>query len=268
MLCGLCTATATTAAETAVPVDEQVSLSCGAPNRGQLHGAWRLPSSGAGYQIPAPWRERTRNFGTRVLVWLIKDAARAVDSAFPGSVLGVADMSAEEGGKISGHKSHQSGRDVDLIYYARNASGHPLPPPDYMPYYNWRGKATSSRAPEWKRRISLVYFDHARNWQLVKALATHPDIAVAHIFVAYSVRRWLLDHAKKTGEDAEVIRRVREVLHAAPKAGSKHSDHMHVRIGCSMDDATLGKCRPARARRRRSAELECPVATPLTARSE
>jgi penicillin-insensitive murein endopeptidase len=243
--------------------DHGSSISCGAANRGALYGGVPLPHAGIGYAMPEPWLSRGHHYGTEELVGLITRAAAAVDQTLPGGVLGVADLSGPEGGVLRGHRSHQSGRDVDLIYYSIDPAGHPFPPDHYMAYYTHSGLAHYARSPSFSREIAQRYFDLARNWALVKVLLTDRRAEVEHIFVSSRVRHWLLDFARHSGEPEELVSRAARVLRK-PRGVDGHNDHMHVRIRCSEDDAALGRCRndnasrPRRGRRWRSV-VTCPA---------
>jgi penicillin-insensitive murein endopeptidase len=226
------------------------SVSCGAVNRGALHGAALLPRVGVGYLTPEPWWTRGRRYGTVELVSLIVRVAATVDEQHPGGLLGVADLSAERGGKIAGHRSHQSGRDVDLVFYALDPAGSPFPPDQHMAYYARSGIGHYAHAPSFTRDIAERYFDLARNWALVRALLTDSESEVEHIFVSSRVRRWLLDYAEQLGEPDHLLMRATRVLRK-PSGVDGHNDHMHVRVRCSDDDEALGNCRNATSRRSR-----------------
>lgn len=239
------------------------SISCGSANRGALYGGVPLPFAGIGYVIPEPWLSRGHHYGTEELVGLITRAATAVEQTLPGGVLGVADLSGPGGGVLRGHRSHQSGRDVDLIYYSIDPAGNPFPPDHYMAYYTRSGLAHYARSPSFSREIAQRYFDLARNWTLVKILLTDPQAEVEHIFVSSRVRHWLLDYARHSGEPEELVNRAARVLRK-PRGVDGHNDHMHVRIRCSEEDTALGRCRndiasrPRRSRRWRSV-VTCPA---------
>jgi penicillin-insensitive murein DD-endopeptidase len=236
------------------------SVSCGSVNRGALAWGVELPVAGEAHVVPGPWRARGYRFGTAALVGLVERASRRVAAEHPGSVLGVADLSPPGGGRAPGHRSHQSGRDVDLLYYAVDPDGRPFPPDGHMPVYNRRGRATYARAPEWARAIPVRHFDLPRNWALVRALLTDPEAEVERIFVSPDIKVRLIRHAEATGEDRAVVARARAVI-ARPPAGSSHDDHMHVRIRCDAVDVALGRCTdgPPRRRPRWARRIACPA---------
>jgi len=231
------------------PSEEQPdSVSCGSTNRGALYDAAMLPTRGHGFVMAEPWRSRGTRFGTVELVQLIEQSSAEVATLFKGSQLSVADMSHEQGGPLKMHRSHQSGRDVDLIYYAMDADGEPFYPDSHMAYYTREGQATHAKSPRRVENIPVRYFDLKRNWALVRSMMRNPDVHVAHIFVSPRVKRWLLTYAAHISEDKETIKRATKVLHA-PRDVKGHNDHMHVRIGCAEEDIEAGRCRTASARK-------------------
>ncbi len=242
------------------------SVSCGSANRGALADPAHLEPQGPGYVVPPTWQKRDASYGTDELVGLIQRAAAAVEHQYPGSVLGVADLSKEAGGAAAGHRSHQSGRDVDLLYYARDENDQPFPPDDLMPVYRHSGKATYSEAPTWQKNIPVRFFDLARNWALVAAVLADPDAVVTHIFVARRIKRWLLDYAAASHADPELIEKAKLVL-SSPKNARAHTDHMHLRIACPRGDISRGRCRTDNAPPRRKGgswhvRLRCPRPRP------
>lgn len=245
------------------------SVSCGSTNRGALSDAAQMPTEGIGFVMAEPWRSRGSRFGTRELVELVQRSSALVARQHEGSQLSVADMSKESGGPIRSHRSHQSGRDVDLIYYAMDAEGQPFYPDSHMAYYSRRGRATYAKSPTFVKNIPERYFDLKRNWALTRALLLDQSVEVEHIFVSPRVKRWLLRYAREIGEDELVYKRARKILHV-PRGVKGHNDHMHVRIACSADDISAGRCRNAsapkpRRSRRWHRRMRCPrpVRAPL-----
>jgi len=225
------------------------TVSCGAVNRGALFGGIALAEHGPHHLVPEPWASRDHHYGTAELVGLIQRAAAAVDKAHPGGVLGVADLSAPMGGHVAGHRSHQSGRDADVLYYARDAKGAPFVPDGHMPVYTGSGLAYYAYSPAWKVGIPKRYFDTARNWALVKALLTDKQVQVERLFVGARIEYWLLRHAIRVGEPAALVSRARALLQQPPGVGH-HADHMHLRVACTADDVAAGRCQAAAARGR------------------
>jgi penicillin-insensitive murein endopeptidase len=239
-----------------------VSVSCGAVNRGALFGALKLPDRGPFHVVPEPWASRDHHYGTAELVGLIQRAAAEVEAAQPGGVLGVADLSAALGGRAPGHRSHQSGRDADILYYARDVHGAPFIPDGNMPVYTGSGLAYYAYSPAWKVGIPRRYFDTARNWALVKALLTDKQVVVEKLFVGARIEYWLVQHAIRAHEPAALVKRARLVMQQPPGVG-RHNDHMHLRVACTADDMIAGKCQaPVRGRARMLRwTASCPAST-------
>ncbi len=220
-------------------VNDGTSLSSGGSNEGALVNAARLPARGDGYVIPKTWSARGLNFGTEELVSLVVRAARRVERELPGSTLYVADMSPRRGGPSAWHRSHQSGRDADLLFYAIDEAGKPAPPPTAMIKYGDDG--CTPAADDAGNAIPRICFDVPRNWALVRALAEDQGTDVQYLFIYEPLAQMLLDYARGEGEPEELITRAEALLHQ-PGDSLPHDDHLHVRIYCPAGDRALG-CR-------------------------
>lgn len=190
--------------------------SVGSPNEGHLVGGVKLESKP--YLRVLPGREE--RWGLPELVGLLDRSARRVDRRFPGSTLGVGDLSRRGGGDVMGHQSHESGRDADVAFYLRDARGKQVAAPHMSPIDD-TGRATA---------VSGAAFDDARNWALLEAWLTDPSTRINRVFVAEHLRDRLLAHARRAGVSAALRARASEVL-LQPKTAA-HDDHFHVRIGC------------------------------------
>jgi penicillin-insensitive murein endopeptidase len=199
---------------------------------GRLAEAIVLPESGEGYRVPPMWAARGLSWGTRPLVGLIERAAARVASEVPGSMLWVGDLSAHDGGPTAWHRSHQNGRDADLIFFARDDQGEPAPMPWAMRRFDESGFSWTAGADGVPIRLE---FDVERNWALVRALLEDEQATITHLFIAVPLKRQLLDYAREQGEPEELIARAEEALQQ-PGDSTPHNDHLHVRIAQSPGD--------------------------------
>src|SRR5262249_60207634 len=93
------------------------------------------------------------------------------------------------GGPSAWHKSHQAGRDADVLFFTVDAEGRPAPPPTAMVPFNDEGDSLDGR-----------HFDVARNWLLVRALIEDPAVDVQFLFLSTGLRQKLLDYPTEKGE--------------------------------------------------------------------
>ena len=226
------------------------SVSMGRADAGILRGGRLLATEGRGYVQPRLWVERGRRYGTDELVSAVVRAAGTVEDRYPGSLLGVGDLSGRGGGRTAMHKSHANGRDADLIFYSVDDLGSPLPPANGMPRYDRhlishppRELSDGGEVPS--RRI----FDVARNWALVAALVSDDSIQVEYLFIAEKLRRQLLEHAAILGEPSALIDRAARALRQ-PRRALPHDDHLHLRIRCPTSDLFQGCVDEGRVRLR------------------
>jgi penicillin-insensitive murein endopeptidase len=223
------------------------SVSVGAFNHGALRHGARLPARGEGYVIPTLWQTRGNNFATDELVTAVEHVARRVRREYPGAILGVGDMSQRGGGGNVLHRSHENGRDLDLIYYALDERGRPVAPADSMPRYPFFDlRAREPLPPEHGvvfGPFSTRFFDVKRNWALVRALLEEPGIEIQYLFIHARLRERLLAWAAEQGEDPSLLERAEAILHQ-PGDSAPHDDHLHVRIFCAESDRAYG-CRDA-----------------------
>jgi penicillin-insensitive murein DD-endopeptidase len=219
------------------------SVSTGRTNDGRVRKPARLSMRGAGWVVPARWKERGFQYGSDELVQAVERAAKRVHAHDRRAVLGVADLSRKTGGRSIWHRSHHSGRDVDLLFYTTDAKGRPMKPPEHdmirfdadgQPFVG-PGNDKGYRDPRWQDRR----FDTARNWQLVEALLTDPSIRVQWMFVSSGIKARLLTHATQVKRPRWLVEYADAVMHQ-PGNALPHDDHMHVRIYCTRADRFHG----------------------------
>ncbi|MFN0251610.1 MAG: penicillin-insensitive murein endopeptidase [Kofleriaceae bacterium] len=184
--------------------------SIGAPWSGSLQAAAKL-QPGDGYHVRRPWRA----FGTRTTVDFVRQAVKDTLQSYPKAhTLAIGDFSAEKGGPITEHASHQSGRDVDIgLFFKKKPDGYPA---SFV-------KATKET------------LNAAATWRLVSLLArTHDeDGGVQVIFLDQTLQTVLLTWAEKNKVSKKRLKEVRRVFRHIPL----HSDHLHVRFKCRERDA-------------------------------
>jgi penicillin-insensitive murein endopeptidase len=204
-----------------LPAALRRSRSLGYPWQGSLSRGVKL-APGAHLRF-VPEYEKTEHFyGTWQLVQLLARAAQHVAQRLPGARLSVGELSAQNGGNLGGHASHESGRDVDLGFYMLDAGGKPY---DAFAFANFdaRGRAQ-------KPNLGLR-FDVARNWELIARLVTDGDARVQYVFVAQGLRDLLLQEAKRQNAPQVVRDRAARVL-VPPHERHPHGNHFHVRVYC------------------------------------
>ncbi|MBT9560716.1 MAG: penicillin-insensitive murein endopeptidase [Myxococcales bacterium] len=187
---------------------DSISESYGPPNAGGIRNAVPMPKTGTGFRCTGrnPW-------GTDETVTFLQLAAYLVHVSHPdGPDVLIGDISAEEGGRLRPHKSHQTGRDADVGLYA--ASGKTL-------------KSFGSLPP---RELDVI-----RTWTFFEVLLRTG--AVRYLFIDRRLHAALESEAASRGLTDEALDKLFEsrggdVIKHVPG----HDDHLHVRFRCPLDD--------------------------------
>lgn len=190
------------------------SESIGRPYGGRLKKGVRLPRHPA-YVI----RDRDVAWGTRETIdWLV-DAFDHVQKVHPDAPrVRVHDLSDRDGGWLSGHKSHQSGRDADLAYYQERC------PSGVCKF----------------RRIGPAHLDVERQWILLEHWLEHDRVEA--VFIDYELQAALYRHARAEGATRRQLHqwfqypRGRTFSVGTIRHYPKHDDHLHVRFVCPPTD--------------------------------
>ncbi len=192
--------------------------SVGAPNRGKLLRGLPFPEGDA-------WRlreRRARVYGSTVMVRSMLMAFEAYAHAFPDApAIRLGDLSDRNGGRLSPHVSHRTGRDVDIGYILR----------------------PESRTDRYWQNAKEDSFDVEKNWYLVKALIETGR--VQQIFMSARLQRLLIPLAERELSDEQMARYFRKA-NPDPRSSSiikhwrGHLDHMHVRFSCEPEN---NRCR-------------------------
>jgi hypothetical protein len=195
-----------------------VPQSVGAPWDGELENASRLRLLD-GVLIRRPGRA----FGTRTTVDFVRQAVNdTLEQVAPTHDLAIGDLSAEHGGPISEHHSHQSGRDADIgLFYRQAPRGYP---------------DSFARATE-------DNLDCAATFALIANFVrtANQDGGVQVIFLDYKVQgilyRWAIEHDISENR----LERMFEYPNGKGSGGivrhyAGHDNHMHVRFRCASSD--------------------------------
>ena len=193
--------------------------SVGVPWAGRLQHATALPP-GEGYFIRRP----ERAYGTQTTIELTERAISETLDAFPDQhVLAIGDISAASGGLITQHRSHQSGRDIDVgLFYREQPTGYP---------------ASFIHADE-------DNLDCAATFKLLESfLATADDDGgVQMVFLDFDVQGILYDWALDHGISERRLERIFQYPHGRGSSEGivrhepNHDNHMHVRFKCPAED--------------------------------
>ncbi len=195
-----------------------MSLSVGNPNDGSQERAKRLRPSP---HLAILERSKGRTYGHPSLVLMLQRSAKHLAKSFPGSKLVVGDLSLERGGPLSGHHSHQSGRDADVAFYARDARGRSVELKSYVAF-DTDGKAKDG---------SGLVFDDERNYRLVETWARDSRATLSYVFVSRPLKARLLAWGEKHAKNRELLERM-AALFLQPENAEPHDDHFHVRVRC------------------------------------
>lgn len=191
---------------------EGPSMSVGGVTSGSLESPCRIAASGPGYVST-----NKNGFGTEETIALLQWAAALMAEQFPGSPpLVIGAISKAEGGLYPPHKSHQSGRDVDLGYPRTDRAARQFLPTDSSTLDTER---LWSLLDAWlaSGRLGFVFMDYDLQAVLYQDLLDHgySERQLSPIFqypAAKSAPQGLIRHA----------------------AG--HADHLHVRFRCPETD--------------------------------
>ncbi|UJR85063.1 penicillin-insensitive murein endopeptidase [Sandaracinus amylolyticus] len=196
--------------------DDPPSQSVGRPDRGELVHGVTIPSHPA-YVVRDPERAWVARHVAEHLARGF-DAVLAIDANAPR--VQIRDASLPSGGRLRRHRSHQSGRDVDLAYYQRRCPS-----------------GLCSR--RWMRPDAL---DARLQWALIEPWL-RADV-VEYVFVDHELQEPLWQAARDAGATREELSRWFQWPRAAHvRTGvirhvPRHAEHLHVRFACASSDET------------------------------
>lgn len=196
-----------------VPGANGESVSYGSAANGRLYNGVALKST-AGLEV----RSIAHAYGTRRVIRLLRNAVADVKARWPNSPdIVVGHLSYKNGGAMSPHKSHESGRDADASYYYRGN----VQTPDFY-------------------KMTEETFDARKTWHLFKTLIDTGE--VEFIFVSYYLQKPLYEYARSIGYTEEQLAEL--IQYPASKYESVgvirhsagHDDHFHIRFTCGPKD--------------------------------
>jgi murein endopeptidase len=198
-----------------IPVPQVVSPvagSVGKPEAGSLVDGKRLESFPGAHVA-----EAERCWGTPEAVDLLEQAITETRTQFPDAPdVVIGDFSTQFGGRLYPHKSHQSGRDVDVGLYHRD------------------GKADHEF-----RFTTVESLDVEKTWYLMETVLLTGR--VEYIFLDLELQQPLYEYARQ-GYSEERLSEWFQFVHGRGErkgiirhAGGHH-DHMHIRFRCPESD--------------------------------
>ncbi len=207
------------------PTAGKTAESIGKYTSGCLRGASELPINGNGYQVMR--LSRKRFYGHPDLIGFIEVLGQTAKAEKLGTLL-VGDLGQPRGGPtVSGHKSHQTGLDVDIWYLlSDDAEKKELSSSERE---TWGAPSVvnpiteSVKPAEWS----------SRNAKILEAAARMPE--VDRIFVNAVIKKELCQ--SKTARDW--LQKIRPWY--------KHDDHFHVRLKCPTSNRYCEKQEPVPA---------------------
>lgn len=194
-----------------VPDIEGYSVSIGRASDGTLKNGFQFTES-TGLEVHEP----KESYGTRRVIRMMKAAVADVQARWPEAPeISVWDLSYEKGGHFSPHKSHQSGRDIDVSYYQKQDADRDDDPVDRI--------------------------DPVRSWYLFTTLIETGE--VEYIFIAYPLQKVLYEYARSVGYTKKQLKDI--IQYPRPKServgiirevGGGHDTHAHIRFKCAERD--------------------------------
>lgn len=178
-------------------------LSVGHPHAGFLVNGERLPASDD-WVITVPSHGYGTHETNQALALCIGQVRRDFADS-PKVMLG--SLSAERGGHLPPHKSHRTGRDVDVYFFRKPGA-------------------------RWVKAATEQDIDLPRTWALLRCFITRTDVDM--VLIDKRVQAWLESYAVSIGEDRQWLN---DVFHDKGKAKTAvvrhvpgHVAHMHVRF--------------------------------------
>lgn len=192
-----------------VPVPDG-ALSVGYPDSGRLHRGVQIPENPSLYTIRNP----DHAFGSTHAIQVLQEsiASFRTRTGYDRPIL-LWDMSTKRGGRFGPHRSHRTGRDIDI--------GLPLRA-DYV-----HGVTPARDAVDWEA-----------TWHLVRSFIESDQ--VRYVFLSRPQQSGLYHAAKACGATREELERIvqfpRTERVGIVRHSPGHTGHLHVRFVCGPDE--------------------------------
>lgn len=200
------------------PPSHPEAASVGRPDEGgAIARAVRLPSSDD-YDIRCPYNAYASSYTAENLLLAIS----RLRTVYPGQLV-IGDISRKYGGSFGGHRSHQSGRDVDIWLPITGGLYRTAP-------------ACSLCGNAWCR-AEPDGVDWRTTWSLIRTLVGTG--AVERIFLDRSLHPRLRAAALASGAPDDEVERTIQRRPGAPALvmhSAGHTRHLHVRFACGPDE--------------------------------
>jgi LysM repeat protein len=178
------------------------------PQRGRLVNGRRLPNNDA-YTI-----KRAHNvYGTARTIKLIGNVVDSYSRRVPGGPkLRIGDISKDGGGPMTGHLSHQEGRDIDIGLILEG---------ELADHLHFSGATADN-------------IDLARTWTLIEEFIATGEVRA--IYLDYEVQKLLYEHAKSVGVPKSLLDEYFQYPrgsgrnHGIIRHWRGHRNHIHVRF--------------------------------------
>jgi len=191
-------------------------ISTGTANRGRLVAGVQLPRNDALYSIRNP----ANSWGSSLMIRELQRGVRDFRerTGFDRELV-MNDLSREHGGRFRPHRSHTSGRDVDIR----------------LPIRPGVAKGTIPRL------TSQVDWD--ATWALIQAFADGEQLQ--YVFLSRSRQQALLQAAKRAGASdsalEQFIQYPRHSRTAVVRHARGHTEHIHVRFKCGTNETSCSE---------------------------
>jgi len=203
------------ASEVAPPRETKAS---GKPWGGRLDRPAELPEQGPGYTT-----FKVNRFGTWQVIHTLTAGIAEVLLRYPDSVpVVIGDLSTATGGRLSPHRSHQNGLDIDIGYF--HAGNRPVT----------RFQAADDGTLDAPKTLTLLEGLLRTGW-------------VDLLFIDRKVQRPLIDEARTRGWSDDLLQRIfgeacdGGCRNAVVRHSKGHHNHLHLRVKC---DPAADECTP------------------------